>query len=219
MSKSKLWIWNIKNIIQDPFPLFLCLPGKNIFFCKSSYQHKTFGSHWSWSQEGSKNTKFTNILLSRLEKVYSSCSLADPKCPGVDASHTSATTSMSQSFSTFNFMDVKNIEVPLARSAPSNTCQSQSIALSELLRILQWSCLRQHFPADGNTCNPHSCRLWSTKWGTTAASLELGRCLCNWWQSDGKEQSLVSAALPPTKCHLQTRRRENVFPRTKADTG
>lgn len=64
------------------------------------------------------------------DEVYSSCSLADPRSPGVDASHTSTTTSMSQSFSTFNFVDVKNIEVSLARSTPSNTCQSQSIALS-----------------------------------------------------------------------------------------
>lgn len=135
---------------------------------------------------------------------------------------TSATTSMSQSFSTFNFVDVKNIEVSLARSAPSNTCQSQSIVPSAAA---------EHFSSDPvcdsifqqmETHAAHtaagwrkSSRPWNRKWRTTAASLELRRCLHYWWQSDGKQQRLLAASLTPTKCHLQTRRRENVFPRTE----
>lgn len=174
-----------------------------------------FGSHWSWPQEGSKNTKITDILLSRLEKVYSSCFLADLRCPSVDASHTSATTSMSQSFSTFNFVDVKNIEVPLARSAPSNTYQSQSIAedrpviLSVTASPSRWK-HRQHTAAGWRK----SSQPWSRKWRTTVASLELRRCLHYWWQSDGKEQSLVSATLPPTK-----QEEGECVPKDRADSG
>lgn len=59
----------------------------------------------------------------------------------------------------------------------------------------------------------------SRKWRTTAASPELRRCLHCCWQSDGKEQSLVSATLPPAIRHLQTRKREDVLPRTEQTLG
>lgn len=130
-----------------------------------------------------------------------------------------------QTFSTFNFVDVKNIEVSLAKRTPSNTCQSQSLVPSTaaedspvILSVTASSSRWKHMQTTAAGCRKIS-QLWSRKWRTTAASLELRRCSHYWWQSDGKEQSLVSATLPPTKCHLQSRRRENVFPRTGQTLG
>lgn len=117
-------------------------------------------------------------------------------------------------------MDVKNIEVSLAKRTPSNTCQSQSLVPSAaaedspvILSVTASSSRWKHMQTTAAGCRKIS-QLWSRKWRTTAASLELRRCSHYWWQSDGKEQSLVSATLPPTK-----QEEGECVPRDRADTG
>lgn len=100
-------------------------------FCKSSdqYQHKGFGSHWSWSQEGSKNTSDYWHPLDKTEGslfLLLSCRSQMPRC-GCQPQQPLPACHSHLAPLTFGCQKYRGV---FSQEAPSHTCQRQSTVLS-----------------------------------------------------------------------------------------
>lgn len=124
---------------------------------------------------------------------------------------------MSQPFSTFNFVNLKNIEVSLVKSTPCNTCQNpKHCSKHSCWTLLQWYHLWYHLLADGNTCNIHSCWLQDN----LALVVKKSKDNCGYSRNEKPAYAFDDKVMASMKawylqhCHLQTRRRENMLPGT-----